>query len=349
MEMPAVEVVDIVKEYNLRVRKITSAVEFRDYFNILRGKNRQTITALDKINLTIAPGEVFGLLGPNGAGKTTLIKILSTLVLPDSGHASIYGTDVVKHPRAVLKKLQTVLSEHFGFERRLTGRQNLEFYANLYGIPHASAKKKIDELLAFCQLTDVADEMFQKYSTGMTRKLLVSRALLTDASVLLLDEPTSGLDPVSASDFKIFLKNVLVKERRKTLIWATHNLFEAQQVCDTIGVLKKGKIMAKGTPSEIRNSIAEKVNLTITVSTNGSGTHAEELERISHIEGVTGFETRTDADTSSMLLDLEATRDVNYNKIFEMLSSIGLKITALEASQPSLEEAFVRLTRGDKK
>ena len=225
METPAVEVVDIVKEYNSKVRKITSAVEVRDYFNLLRGKNRQTITALDKINLTIPPGKVFGLLGPNGAGKTTLIKILSTLVLPDAGYALVYGTDVVKHPRAVLKKLQTVLSEHFGFERRLTGRQNLEFYATLYGVPREIAKKRIDDLLAFCQLTEAGDTMFQKYSTGMTRKLLVSRALLTDASVLLLDEPTSGLDPVSASDFKIFLRNVLVKERGKTLIWATHNLF----------------------------------------------------------------------------------------------------------------------------
>jgi ABC-2 type transport system ATP-binding protein len=349
VENPAVEVVDIVKEYNTRVRKITSAVEVREYFNVLRGKNRQTITALNKVNLTIAPGKVFGLLGPNGAGKTTLIKILSTLVLPDSGHAFVYGTDVVKHPRAVLKKLQTVLSEHFGFERRLTGRQNLEFYATLYGVPREIAKKRIDDLLEFCKLTEVGDEMFQKYSTGMTRKLLVSRALLTDASVLLLDEPTNGLDPVSASDFKIFLRDVLVKERGKTLIWATHNLFEAQQVCDTIGVLKKGEIVVKGTPSEIRNSIAEKVNLTITVSANGAASHAEGLERIAHIEGVTRFATRKDAETANAFLDIEATRDVNYNKIFEILSATGLKITALEASQPSLEEAFVRLTRGDKK
>ncbi len=304
------------------------------------------MTALDKVNFTIAPGEVFGLLGPNGAGKTTLIKILSTLVLPDSGQALVFGTDVVKYPRVVLKKLQAVLAEGWGFERRLTGRQNLEFYATLYGIPKEIASKRIEDLLEFCQLGDAADRMFQKYSTGMTRKLLVGRALLTDASVLLFDEPTSGLDPVSAADFRAFLKNVLVKERGKTLIWATHNLFEAQQVCDTIGVLNKGHIVATGTPSEIRNAIAEKVNLTIKLFGNGLASSGEAYERIQHINGVTHLEVKRDPETPNTLLEVEATRDVDYNGIFEMLSSLGMRIIGIEASQPSLEEAFIRLTQG---
>src|SRR5580658_1922180 len=224
MEVPALQVIDITKHYDVRVRRITSSMELRTFVSVLRGKSDRQMTALDKVNFRIAPGEVFGLLGPNGAGKTTLIKILSTLVLPDSGQALVFGTDVVKHPRAVLKKLQAVLAEGWGFERRLTGRQNLEFYATLYGIPKEMAKKRIDDLLEFCQLGPAADLMFQKYSTGMTRKLLVGRALLTDASVLLFDEPTSGLDPVAAADFRTFLKNVLVREKGKTLIWATHNL-----------------------------------------------------------------------------------------------------------------------------
>ncbi len=316
---------------------------------MLRGKKSRTVTALDKVSFTISPGEVFGLLGPNGAGKTTLIKILSTLVLPDSGQALVFGIDVVKYPRTVLRKLQAVLAEGWGFERRLSGRQNLEFYATLYGIPRGIAKRRIDELLDFCQLTNAADEMFQKYSTGMTRKLLVGRALLTDASVLLFDEPTSGLDPVSAADFRAFLKNILVRERGKTLIWATHNLFEAQHVCDKIGVLNKGRIVATGTTSEIRMAIAEKVNMSITVLGNGNETATEGLDRISHVDGVVRFGTRKDTETPNILLDIEATRDVDYNKIFEMISALGFKIIGIEASQPSLEEAFIRLTRGDKK
>lgn len=348
MEVPALQVIDITKHYDLRVRRITSATEFRSFISVLRGKKDYQITALDHVNFTIAPGEVFGLLGPNGAGKTTLIKILSTLVLPDSGSAMVYGIDVVKNSRAALRKLQAVLAEGWGFERRLSGRQNLEFYATLYGIPHEAAVERIDELLEFCQLKDVADQMFQKYSTGMTRKLLVGRALLTDASVLLFDEPTSGLDPASAADFRAFLKNILVRERGKTLIWATHNLFEAQMICDTIGVLNKGQLVAKGSPSEIRMAIAEKVNMSITVSGNGVETRTEELERISHINGVVQFGMRKDTETTNVRLDIEATRDVDYNQIFALLSTLGLRIVGMEASQPSLEEAFIRLTQGDK-
>jgi len=347
MQTPAIEVVNITKRYDAGVRKITSAIELRNYLGLIRGRKERNLIALDGVSFSIAPGEVFGLLGPNGAGKTTLIKILSTLVLPDDGYARVFGTDVVKHPRAVLKKLQAVLSEGFGFERRLTGRQNLEFYATLYGIPKDIANKRIDELLEFCQLAGAADLMFQKYSTGMTRKLLVGRALLTDASVLLLDEPTSGLDPSAAADFKTFLKDTLVREKGKTLIWATHNLFEAQQVCDTIGVLKKGRIVARGSPSEIRMSVAEKVNITISVLNEGRKPPIEEIERISQIDGVIQLATRQDSYNANLIIEIEATRDVDYNAVFKALSTQGLKIVGLEASQPSLEEAFVRLTRGD--
>ena len=157
------------------------------------------------------PGGVFGLLGPNGAGKTTLIKILSTLVLPDSGHALVGGIDVVQRPRASLRILQTVLSQNAGFEVRLSGRQNLEFYAALYGVPKDVAKEKIEELLGFTGLADRADVVFQKYSTGMARRLLVARALLSSATILVFDEPTSSLDPVSASEFRKLIKEELVR------------------------------------------------------------------------------------------------------------------------------------------
>jgi ABC-2 type transport system ATP-binding protein len=346
MTIPAVQTINLTKRYNRKVRRITSAIEFGMFIDVLRGKNKEPVVALNSVNLAIEQGRVFGLLGPNGAGKTTLIKVLSTLVLPDSGQAFIQGIDVVKDPSGVLKRLQAVLAEGFGFERRLTGRQNLEFYATLYGIRREVAKKRIEELLEFCQLTEAADEMFQKYSTGMIRKLLVSRALLTDSNVLLFDEPTSGLDPASAADFKNFLRNVLVRERGKTLIWATHNLFEAQQVCDTIGVLNKGEIIANGTPSEIRSKVAETVNITISVLESSAVHEADWAPVISRVEGVTRLETRRDLETSNVILDIVATRDVDYNRLFETVSGLGLRIVGLEASQPSLEEAFVRLTRG---
>ncbi len=346
MVTPAVQVVDLTKRYNRKVKRITSAIEFGMFIDVIRGINRESITALKGVNFSIEPGSVFGLLGPNGAGKTTLIKILSTLVLPDEGHAYVHGTDVVREPAVVLRKLQAVLAEGFGFERRLTGRQNLEFYATLYGIPRDIARQRIDELLGFCQLTDAADEMFQKYSTGMIRKLLVSRALLTDSSVMLFDEPTSGLDPASAADFKNFLRDILVRERGKTLIWATHNLFEAQQVCDTIGVLNKGELIARGTPSEIRATVGEKVNLTVSLLDRGVGDSADWTESASRVSGIMSLRTRRDFETGSLVLDIEASKDVDYNGLFAVLTGSRLKIVGLESSQPSLEEAFVKLTRG---
>lgn len=344
--VPAVQIKGLTKRYNRKVKRITSAIEFGMFVDVIRRRNTESVVALRNVDLEIEDGKVFGLLGPNGAGKTTLIKILSTLVLPDSGEAYVQGIDVVKHPQKVLRTLQAVLAEGFGFERRLTGRQNLDFYATLYGIPNNVAKRRIDDLLEFCQLTEAADMMFQKYSTGMIRKLLVSRALLTDCAVLLLDEPTSGLDPASAADFKSFLKNVLVRERGKTLIWATHNLFEAQQVCDTIGVLNKGEIIAKGTPDEIRSKVGEKVSITVTVSNQGDSKASNWKDSLTHVDGVARLETRQEFQSEVTVIDIEATRDVNYNLLFETFTRLGLKITALEASQPSLEEAFVLLTRG---
>jgi len=338
--------VNLTKQYNRKVRKITSSIELGMFIDVLRRRINDPIIALNNVNISIDQGKVFGLLGPNGAGKTTLIKILSTLVLPDSGNVFVEGVDVVKHPAQALTKVQAVLAEGFGFERRLTGRQNLEFYATLYGMPKSIAKERIQNLLEFCQLTEAADEMFQKYSTGMTRKLLVSRALLTDTSVLLLDEPTSGLDPASAADFKNFLRNVLVKEQSKTLIWATHNLFEAQQVCDTIGVLNKGEIVAKGTPSEIRSKVSEKVVMTITVVKRGNVVYSQWQENLLKVSGMMSLAIRQDFESENLVLDIVATRDVDYNKLFEVLTLEGLKVITLEASQPSLEEAFVRLTRG---
>ena len=345
---PAVQTTNLTKKYDARVRKITSAVEFRSFISLLGGKKAKTTLALDGVTLSIKQGEVFGLLGPNGAGKTTLIKILSTLVLPDSGFATVFGIDVVKHPREALRRLQTVLAENWGFERRLSGRQNMEFYATLYGIKRETARRRIDEILDLCQLGESADLMFQKYSTGMTRRLLVGRALLTDASVLLFDEPTTGLDPVSASDFRGFLVKTLVHDRGKTLLWATHNLWEAQNICDTIGVLNKGRVIANATPAELRSDIADTVHMSLTLTKGGAEIAKEELDPVSRVAGVTKVELRN-LEPGVVVLDIEATRDLDYGRVFEDLTKAGLRIVELEASQPSLEEAFIRLTRGDKR
>ena len=315
------------------------------YIGKLTGRGEGKFTALDGVNLEVQEGDVFGLLGPNGAGKTTLIKTLSTLVLPDSGSALVYGVDVVKNPRAALKKVQSVMAGNTGFDVRLTGRQNLEFSADLYGIPRDVAKRKIDELLEFSHLRSFAGEMVQKYSTGMTRKLLVCRALLSEAPVLLFDEPTANLDPVAAAEFRSYIKNDLARSKGRTILLATHNLWEAEQICDKIALLKKGRVIMTGTPSEIRNKVAEGVSLSLIVSKKPNGNAEKLLATIVKVEGVASaqIEPERDSNNGFSRVKIEGVKDLDYNSLFENIISMSFRIRSIETSQMSLEQAFLKL------
>lgn len=341
---PAVEIINLRKTYNASTRGSRGpSLDPRRFIRVVRDRGVRSIIALDDVSFNIDQGAVFGLLGANGAGKTTLMKILSTLVTPDSGKALIHGVNVARNPRKITRLLQTVLAEGIGFERRLTGRENLELFASLYGLPKKESKERIDQLFEFSGLTERADSMFQKYSTGMSRKLLVCRALLSNAQVLLFDEPTSGLDPISAVDFRRLLKDILSKERGKTIMLSTHNLWEAQQICDKIALLRKGKLITTGTPAEIRATVTDKITLSVVVATRLAVSWTEVLRNLKLVDGVMKVETVDKGTLGEMLLHIDGTRDINYSKVFETLARMNLTITHLESSQPSLEEAFVTL------
>ena len=312
------------------------------YLRKLIGRGGTTFPALDGVNLEVPKGGIFGLLGPNGAGKTTLIKILSTLVLPDSGKAYVEGVDVVKQPEAALKKLQTVLAGNEGFTLRLTGRKNLEFFAALYGIPAGVARTRIDELLEFMHLTDFADAMVQKYSTGMMRRLLVCRALLSNASVLLFDEPTASLDPISASEFRRLIREDLVERENKTVLLATHNLWEAEQLCDRIALLRRGKILATGTPDEMRAKVADGVTISMVLSNCLNGYAERAIEVIRRVDGVVKAEIE-ERGRDIVRLHIDGLKGLDYNAVFGEVISMKMEIQSVEASHPSLEQAFLKL------
>lgn len=340
----AVEIINLGKRYaNVRGNRGPS-LDLRKFYRLVVGGGERSIVALDGVSFNVEQGAVFGLLGANGAGKTTLMKILSTLVTPDSGKALVHGVSVAKNARKITRLLQTVLAEGVGFERRLTGRENLELFASLYGLPKKEARTRIDELIEFSGLTERADTMFQKYSTGMSRKLLVCRALLSNAKVLLFDEPTSGLDPISAVDFRRLLKDILSKERGKTIVLSTHNLWEAQQICDRMALLRKGKLIMTGTPSEIRATVSDKLTLSIVVTARLVVSWSEVVRNLKLVDGVIEVEAIDKGNYGEMLLQIDGTRDINYSRVFETLSRMQLTITYLESSQPSLEEAFITLT-----
>jgi ABC-2 type transport system ATP-binding protein len=215
-------------------------------------KKADNIIVLSDINLKIRKGELFGLLGPNGAGKTTLIKILSTLILPTNGTARINGYDILKQPGGVKISLGLISSEERSFYWRLTGRQNLRFFASLQGIYDKYAEKRINQTLRLVGLEKEAEKRFDSYSTGMKQKMAIARGLLNNPEILLMDEPTKGLDPLSAQKIREFIRDELIKKQKKTILLTTHNVVEAEQICDRIAIINHGKIRAFGNLKELK-------------------------------------------------------------------------------------------------
>src|SRR5579859_450811 len=212
---------------------------------------RGPVEALHDISLEIEPGEFFGLFGPNGAGKTTLIRILTTLILPTRGSAAIYGHDVVRQAGLARAHLGLVFSNENSFYGRLTGQQNLEFFAALQNLSAAEARRQIAALLELFDLGSAARTPFQFYSTGMRQKLNVVRALLHDPPVLFLDDPTKGMDVLTAETLRRLLRDELVQRRHKTVLLTTHDLEEMEALCDRVGILDSGRLRGVGAPAAL--------------------------------------------------------------------------------------------------
>jgi len=210
------------------------------------------IKALDGLSLHIKKGEVFGLLGPNGAGKTTAIRILTSLSFPSSGKCEINGFNVQKNPVAV-KRVIGVAPQYLNLDSELTGRENLEYYGRLHGMNPQDIKSRIEELLKFMELQDRSDHLVEGYSGGMKRRLLIARGLMNRPRVLFLDEPTVGLDPQTRR--RIWDTIRLLKKENITIMLTTHYIEEAEMLCDRVGVIDKGKLIALGTPDELKKQV----------------------------------------------------------------------------------------------
>lgn len=209
--------------------------------------------AVDHVSFAVKPGEVFGLLGPNGAGKSTTIKILTTLLPPSSGYASVVGFDVTKQPMAVRRRIGYV-PQALSADGNLTGYENLLIFARLYDLPHEERGLKARQALQFMGLQEAADKLVRTYSGGMIRRLEVAQAMLHQPQVLFLDEPTVGLDPVARRAVWEHLEE-LRKQSGMTILLTTHYMEEADSLCDRVAIMHLGKIMAIGSPTELKASI----------------------------------------------------------------------------------------------
>jgi len=349
------ETINLVKRYPTSIKKAiqgrpgSHTTSFKGIFEVILRRG-SFITALDGVTLQIKKGEIFGLLGPNGAGKTTFIKILCTLILHDEGEAYVNGFDVRKEPSQVLRNLQAVIGGSIGFEWRLTARQGLEFYASLYGLPKYEARKKIDYLLDFTGLKDRADDMYQRYSSGMRRKLVLCRTLLQDVPIVLFDEPTVGLDPPTSAEIRELLRDKLSRDEGKTVLISTHNMWEAQEICDRIAILYRGKIVACDSPDNIRRLIRPETVYNITLqSPKFNKEHEKMLKDLQEMAGVKNLTPRVTPEGVFQRLTLYLDKNYSLSSVLKVLFSYGLEIKSVDAREPDLEEAFIALTREEQK
>ena len=348
----AIETVNLVKRYPTTPRKDFVGVarghatrgtvgSVSAVLDAIRGSRGPFIEALKSVNLRIKEGEIFGILGPNGAGKTTLIKILCTLIIHDEGEVYVNGFDPKRESGEVLKNLQAVLPESRGFNWRLSGRQNLEFYALLYGLGDAEAKERISYLLDFTNLTDRADDGYQRYSTGMQRKLLLCRALLRNTPIIVFDEPTAGLDPASADEFRKMVIERLVRKEGKTILLSTHNLQEAQELCDRLAILERGNVIALDTPDNVRHLVIEDRFLRIVFADALFGAEEERLVRdLEAAESVRSVSAEVNQGKRLYGLTMRVEKDMDLTGILRTLAESGLKIKTVNTEDPTLEDAF---------
>jgi ABC-2 type transport system ATP-binding protein len=308
-----------------------------------REKNRGTetrVTAVDHIDLEIKTGELFGLLGPNGAGKTTTIRMLSTVLIPDEGDARVGGHSVTKEESKVRSVLGVITGGDRGLYPRLTGRENLQFFARLYNMPDSKAKQRIDQLLEMVGLVERSDDLVERYSRGMRQRLHIARGLVHDPPIVLMDEPTLGLDPAVSRSLRDIIKGKLQKEQGKTILLTTHYMWEAESMCDRISIIDHGKIIAAGTPEEIKRSVKLGSSLSVKVTAFSSEVRAA-IEAMKGVENVV-VEGTSEAGASQVKVlghDLGA----NVALIVDLLVKNGIQVLSLEQRSPSLEDAYVSL------
>jgi ABC-2 type transport system ATP-binding protein len=293
--------------------------------------------AVDNISLQVEQGELFGILGQNGAGKTTLIKMLCTSLLPSSGSASIAGYDIVRDARRVRAVIGVISGEERSFYWRLTGRQNLEFFAALYHVPRSTAKHQIDKLLHHVGLTDAADRPFQTYSTGMRQKLAIARGLLTEPQVLFMDEPTRSLDPISAQAIRSFVADYIIGELGRTVILATHSMSEAEELCNRIALIRAGCVVAEGSIDQLRQVLHYGIRCELRLRYMPP----ELPEALRRLPGVLNVEMEREEGLHLLRLTLGEEGPVLAAVLRETIEH-GVEVYGCLTRQVSLEEIYLR-------
>lgn len=342
----AIEATQLVKRFPARPgtgdKKIegeSASSPKKKRWQLWRKEPKAQFTAVDGVDLQIQRGEIFGLLGPNGAGKSTTIRMLCTLLEPTSGTARVHGFDVVKQANDVRRSLGTLLAGERSIYWKLSGRENLEYFAALYHIPQTIAKKRVEELIERMELKDRANELVEKYSTGMRQRVAIAKALLARPPILLLDEPTLGLDPQAARRLRELIAEL--KQEGHTILLTTHYMEEADLLSDRIGIIDTGKVIALDTPAGLKRRIEQKEVIKLEVT----GWHAEIGDKIKSISGIENLMSRQQGEADLWEVNMQAQNSrTAIPRIVEHISSNGTRLINMNIVKPSLEDVFINLT-----
>ncbi len=302
------------------------AIETRDLT-----KKYGDLTAVDRLNLTINYGEVFGLLGPNGAGKTTIISMLCTIINPTSGAATVNGFDILKQPADVRRSIGIVFQEP-SIDDRLTGRENLQLHACLYDMPAAPAKRRIDEILNLVGLEDRADDPMRTYSGGMRRRLELARGLLHRPKVLFLDEPTLGLDPQTREHLWTYIEN-LAQTGEITIILTTHYMEEADRLCHRVAIIDYGKIKVVDTPANLKAAMKGDVIAITATQPEKLALRLAELKLTSQVDPSKNTLRLTVSNAEKLL-----------PKLVQIAAKIGVEVSSVSVHRPTLNDVFLNYT-----
>ena len=317
--------------------KAIVAEHLNKVFNITKGTFRRTktqIVAVKDVSFEVDYGELFGLLGPNGAGKTTTIKMLTTMLIPTSGNATVLGHDVQKDVTKVRERIGIVLGGERGLYTRVNAIDNLRYFADLYGVPTSIRDKRIKELLQFMGLWDRARDRVETYSKGMKQRLHLARGLINDPELIFLDEPTIGLDPEIARDTRNMIKELVAKG--KTILLTTHYMFEADELCNRVAVIRNGEIKALGTPSSLKKYVMD----ASVVEVEGFGITEKEVARFKEIPEI--LSVSADLAENKQILKIQTSKGSEIiSEVQEILKNS--RIYDIKIKEPTLEDAYLRL------
>lgn len=294
---------------------------------------RAASTAVDEVTLDVRRGELFGLLGENGAGKTTLIRMLTTTLIPTSGQARVAGHDVVRDAARVRRRVGLVAGDERSFYWRLSGRENLAFFAALHRLPGPEARRRTDDLVGVLGLGEYVDLPFQVYSSGIRQRFAIARGLLTDPTVLFLDEPTRALDPIAADEVRRYVMDEVRRTGERTIVMATHALGEAEAMCDRVAILRHGHVHAIGTLAELRaqTGLAEVLEVEISGDVASVDSALRQLSRgqAEHEASDGGARVRVPLDGPTSLTDVLAA-----------ILATGARIDAAVTRRPTLDDIY---------